>query len=85
MSGLDELTRDELIRLALELHQTVEAQAERIAELEAEIARLRGGRSSGALSVKPSVVRKEKAKRKEERPWQKVRPKPLKRFQHLPI
>ena len=35
MSGLDELTREELIALVLKLHETVELQANRIAELEA--------------------------------------------------
>ena len=35
MSGLDKLTREELIALVLKLHETVQAQAKRIAELEA--------------------------------------------------
>jgi len=65
VSGLDELTRDELVLLVLELHKTVQEQAARIVELEAEIARLRGGKSSSdGLSVKPGVVRKEKVQRK---------------------
>lgn len=78
MSGLDELTREELIELVLKLHATVlsqqaeiaelkaivERQAKRIKELEEEVARLRGGGSSAVLSIKPSVVKKEKAARK---------------------
>jgi len=35
VSGLDELTREELIGLVLKLHETVELQAKRIVELEA--------------------------------------------------
>jgi DNA repair exonuclease SbcCD ATPase subunit len=72
VSGLDELSREELITLVLKLHERVQAQqmenaelkailqrqAERIAELEEEIGRLRGGRSS-TLNIKPSV-KKEK-------------------------
>jgi transposase len=78
VSGLDELTREELKALVLKLHATVQAQetqiaelnaivagqAERIAKLEEEVARLRGGRPSVELCVKPSVPRKEKGPRK---------------------
>jgi len=78
VSGLDELTREELIALVLKLHETVEAQkqrigeleaivarqAERIAELEEEVRRLRGGNSSAPLWIRPSVARKERAARK---------------------
>jgi len=78
VSGLDELTREELIALVLKLHETVQAQqkriaelealverqAERIAELEQEVARLRGGGSSAPLSIKPNVQRKENGPRK---------------------
>ena len=78
MSGLDELSREELIALVLRLHETVQdqqrqiaelnatmaRQAERIAELEAEVARLRGGGSCAQLSVRPSVPREEKQARK---------------------
>ena len=78
MSGLDELTREELIALVLKLDETVQAQneriagleaivqrqAERIAELEEEVARLRGGKSSAPLWIRPSVQKKEKAPRK---------------------
>ena len=64
MSGLEKLTREELIELVLKLYETVQAQAERIAELEEEVARLRGGKSSAALCIKPSVARKEKDARK---------------------
>ena len=46
------------------LKSTVEQQAVRISELEEEVARLRGGGSSSALSVKPSVKVKEKVPRK---------------------
>lgn len=35
MSGLDELTREGLIALVIRQHETIEAQAKRIAELEA--------------------------------------------------
>jgi transposase len=75
VSGLDELTREELIALVLKLHETVEyqakriaeleaivqAQAERISELEEEIARIKGGKS-GALEIKASVKKKTKEK-----------------------
>jgi transposase len=78
VSGLDELTREDLIALVLKLHETVQAQekqiaelkavvarqAERITELEAEVARLRGGGSSAPLNIKPSVPKKEKGPRK---------------------
>lgn len=78
MSGLDELVREELVALVIRLHETVDTQerdiselnsithlqAERITELEAEIARLRGGRPSAELCIKPSVAKKEKGPRK---------------------
>ena len=78
MSGLDELSREELIALVLRLHETVQdqqrqiagqratvaSQAERIAELEEEVARLRGGGSSAQLSVRPSVPKTAKQARK---------------------
>lgn len=78
MSGLDELTREDLIALVLKLHETAQAQekqiselrgvvarqAQRITELEQEVARLRGGGSSTPLNIKPSVARKENAPRK---------------------
>jgi len=64
VSGLDELTREELIALVLKLHEAVQVQDERIAELEEEIARLRGGKSSGQLSIKGSVAKKGKGPRK---------------------
>ena len=64
MSGLDELTREELIALVLRLHETVQAQAKRILELEVEVARLRGGGSSAPLNVKPNVQKKQKSPRK---------------------
>jgi transposase len=78
VSGLDELTREDLVALVLRLHETVQTQekqiaelkavvaqqAERISELEAEVARLRGGGSSAVLSIKPSVAKQEKGRRK---------------------
>jgi transposase len=78
VSGLDELTREELIALVLKLHETVQAQqaeiaglkvvvekqAQRVAELEEEVARLRGGGSGAVLCVKPSVPKKPKRARK---------------------
>lgn len=78
VGGLDDLTREELIGLVLKLHETVQAQqkeilelkalverqAERITELEEEVARLRGGRPSAELCIKPSVGKKEKGPRK---------------------
>lgn len=78
MSGLDELTREELIALVLKLDETVQAQrrriaeleslverqAERITELEQEVARLRGGGSSAVLNIKPNVQKKQKGPRK---------------------
>ena len=78
MSGLDELPREELTALVIKLHETVQAQraeiaesnavvqrqAERISELEEEVARLRGGGSSTQLCIKPNVPRKEKGPRK---------------------
>ena len=80
MSGLQHLTREELIELVLRLHETVIAQqlqlkemaelralvqrqAERISELEEEIARLRGSRPGG-IAIKASVAKKEKKPRK---------------------
>lgn len=79
MSGLDELTRAELIDLVLKLHETVVAQqaeiaelkatvarqSERISELEEEVARLRGSRPGVDFSIKPSVPKKEKQPRKQ--------------------
>jgi hypothetical protein len=81
VSGLDELTREELIALVLKLHETVQAQemqlaelratvarqAGRIAELEEEVRRLRGGNASAPLWIRPSVQKKEKAPRKKRR------------------
>jgi cell division protein FtsB len=78
VSGLDELSREELIALVLKLHETVqeqqkhiaelkatvERQAKRIAELEEEVARLRGGRPPVEFCVKPSVPRKAREARK---------------------
>ena len=78
MSGLDELTREELQALVVKLYETVqvqqaeiaelkvtvERQCRRIVELEEEVARLRGGGSSAPLSVKPSVKSKERVPRK---------------------
>ena len=77
MSGLDELTREELIEPVQrpqakvqardaeigELKSTRQRQAERIAELGQEAARLRGGGSSVMLSIKPSVRREERGPR----------------------
>jgi hypothetical protein len=77
VSGLDKLTREELIELVLKLHAAsvaqqeeiaelkaiVQWQAERIGELEEEVARLRGSRPGG-IAVKPSVKPKEKKARK---------------------
>lgn len=93
MSGLDDLTREELIKLAIEQHEAIEAQelqlaemtelralvqrqAERISELEEEVARLRSGRPGG-IAIKPSVAKKEKQPRKRRsRSWfrQTLRP-----------
>jgi len=53
-----------LIALVLRLHETVQAQEKQIAELEIELARLRGGGSSAPLNVKPSVHKKQKGPRK---------------------
>ena len=78
MSGLDELTREDMVALVIKLHETVQTQrtesselkavvrrqAERIAELEEEVARLRGGRPPAQLCVSPSVAKKEKGPRK---------------------
>lgn len=64
MRGLDGLTREDLIALVVRLHETVQAQAKQIAELEAEVARLRGGGSSAALNIKRSVAKEEKGPRK---------------------
>jgi len=80
VSGLEHLTREELIDLVLRLHDTVVAQekqhkriaelealvqrqAERISELEEEVARLRGSRPGG-IAIKPSIAKKEKKPRK---------------------
>ena len=75
MSGLDELTREELISLVAKLQEIAQSQiaglkavvaeqSERISELEEEVARLRGGRPSAGLCAKPSVTKKEKVARK---------------------
>jgi transposase len=78
VSGLDELTREELRALVLRLDESVqtqekqiaeqktviERQSERIVELEEELARLRGGGSAAQLCIKPSLPRKEKRPRK---------------------
>lgn len=78
MSGLDELTREELKALVINLHETVQAQqseiaelkavvarqSERIRELEEEVAKLRGGRPPLQICVKPSVQKQEKEPRK---------------------
>ena len=77
MSGLDELTREELIALVLELHETVELQANRIAELEAivqaaverisaleeEVSKLGGPKPKPAW-VKGNASKEEKGPRK---------------------
>ena len=77
MSGLDELTREELIALVLKLHETVELQAKRIIELEAivqaqaerisaleeEVSKLGGPKPKPAW-VKANVPKKEKGPRK---------------------
>jgi hypothetical protein len=77
VSGLEDLTREELITLVLKLHETVVAQqkeiaelkatvqrqSERISELEEEVAKLRGSRPGG-IAIKPSVKQKEKKPRK---------------------
>jgi transposase len=78
VSGLNDLTREELVALVVKLHNTAQAQkkdiselkallqnqAERIEELEEEVARLRGCRPSAELCVKPSAAKKEKKPRK---------------------
>jgi len=81
VSGLDELTREQLQALVVKLYETVRVQqaeiaeipelkatikrqAERIRELEEEVARLRGGTSSAQLRIRPSVPEKEKRPRK---------------------
>lgn len=77
MSGLDELTREELIALVLSLHETVEFQAKRIVELEAvvqsqaerisaleeEVSKLGGPKPKPAW-VKANAPKKEKDPRK---------------------
>jgi transposase len=77
VSGLDDLTREELIALVLKLHETVELQAKRIIELEAivqaqaerisaleeEVSRLGGSKPKPAW-VKPNAPKKEKGPRK---------------------
>lgn len=78
MSGLDDLTREELVALVLRLHETVQlqqkeipelkvivqAQSERIRELEEEVAKLRSGRPPAELCIKPSAPKREKGPRK---------------------
>lgn len=63
MSGLDDLTREELIDLVLKLHETVQSQAERISELEDQISKL-GGSKPTPIWVKASSPKKEKGPRK---------------------
>jgi transposase len=64
VSGLGELDREELIALVLKLHETVECQSKRILELEEEVARLRGGRPSVPLWVKPNAAKNQSGPRK---------------------
>jgi transposase len=78
VSGLDDLTREELVALVLKLHETsvsqqaqisdlkavVERQAERISELEEEVAKLRGSRPGSGIAIKPSVKKQDKQPRK---------------------
>jgi transposase len=71
VSGLNDLTREELIALVIKLDETVtelkaivQSQAERISELEEELARLKGGKAGG-VQIKASVKKtKDKAPRK---------------------
>jgi transposase len=63
VSGLDELTREELVELVLKLHETVQVQAERISELEEQISKLNGSKSKPDW-VKANVPKKEKGSRK---------------------
>jgi uncharacterized small protein (DUF1192 family) len=63
VSGFDELTREELIELVIELHKTVEHQVERIAQLEEEIARLSGPKAKPEW-VKPNAAKKKEGPRK---------------------
>jgi transposase len=63
VSGLDELTREELIALVIELHNTVQDQAGRIAQLENEVARLSGPKAKPDW-VKPNAPKEEKGPRK---------------------
>ena len=77
MSGLDELTREELIALVLKLHETVElqakrifelevivqAQAERISALEDEVSKLGGPKPKPAW-IKANAPKTEKGPRK---------------------
>jgi hypothetical protein len=77
VSGLDELTREELIALVLKLHETVElqakrivelevivqAQAERISALEEEVSKL-GGPQPKPAWVKANAPKAEKGPRK---------------------
>jgi transposase len=81
VSGLDELTRDELKALVSKLHETVltqqadiaelkatvSRQAKRIQELEEEVARLRGGRPPMEFHAKPNVQKQQKKPRKKRR------------------
>jgi transposase len=78
VSGLDELTREELQALVVKLYETVQVQqseiaelkatvacqSERIRELEEEVARLRGNRTPLEFCIRPSVPKKEKQPRK---------------------
>jgi hypothetical protein len=82
VSELNNLTREELIAMVFNLHATVveqekqitelralvQSQAERISELEEEVARLRG-KKPGGISIKPSVKKKEKEPRKGRSQW----------------
>jgi transposase len=61
VSGLDKLTREELIELLFKLEALVQSQAERISELEEEVAKLRSNRPGG-IAIKPSVKKKKEKK-----------------------
>ena len=85
MSGLDRLTREELISLALKLHETtrlqagqIGAQTERIAELEATVARqaeriayLEEEISKHGGETKPHWVKANKPKKESDTPRKK--------------
>ena len=64
MSGVEKLTREELIALVLKQHGVIEVLGERVKALEAELERLRSQLSGGGAKVKPEWVKPNRNERR---------------------